>query len=254
MNERKPCRWGRMEELRPDQLEAIVAESPVAYWPLGLIEHHGWALPVGFDGVKAQRFCERLAERTGGVVLPVMWWGSGGGHGEFKWTLYQDPIVGEKALGTTVRKLIDFGFRAIVVIAGHYPWDGVMNRALGAVREEHPDVLLLWGIECTIGGPDLKLPGDHAARWETAYGLALLPDLVDMDSLRPGRGAKVWPNSGPPPVERQYKGVSFDAGDPLFAQLGEDPRTSSSAQEAEALLGRLADRLVAQVNEHVGRA
>ena len=71
--------WGRFEESRPDQLQAIVEKTPVAYWPLGLIEHHGWHLPVGFDGVKADRLCRRLAERTGGVLLPVMWWGGGGG-------------------------------------------------------------------------------------------------------------------------------------------------------------------------------
>jgi creatinine amidohydrolase len=240
-------------ELRPDQLEEIVAESPVAYWPLGLIEHHGWALPVGFDGVKAQRFCERLAKRTGGVVLPVMWWGSGGGHEEFKWTFYQQPDVGEKALGTTVRKLAAFGFRAVVVLAGHYPWAGILDRVLAPIRDEHPQVLMRWGTECSIGGADLKLPGDHASRWETAYGLALLPDLVDLEALRPGRGDSAWPGSSPPPVERRYPGVKFDPGDPLFAQFGEDPRGTASAHEAETYLGKLADRLVEEIDQHLRR-
>lgn len=254
MAKEKSARWGRMEELRPDQLQEIVAASPVAYWPLGLIEHHGWALPVGFDGVKAQRFCERLVRRTGGVLVPVMWWGSGGGHGEFQWTLYQEPEVGEKALGTTVRKLIDFGFRAIVVLAGHYPWDGVMNRVLTPIRQQHPDVLLLWGIECTIGGAELKLPGDHASRWETSYGLALLPDLVDVTAIRPGRDASAWPKSGAPPAERQFKGVKFDPNDPLFAQYGEDPRSTASAEEAEKYLGVLEDKLIRQIAEHLKSA
>ena len=56
----------------------------VAYWPLGLLEHHGWALPVGYDGIKADRICQRLADHTGGVILPTMWWGGGGGHGAFR--------------------------------------------------------------------------------------------------------------------------------------------------------------------------
>lgn len=251
MNE-KSLRWGRFEELRPDQLEAIVDESPVAYWPLGLLEHHGWALPVGFDGVKADRLCLRLVKRTGGVVLPVMWWGSGGGHGEFKWTLYQAPEIGEKALDMTVRKLVDFGFRAIIILAGHYPWDGVMKRMLTPIRDANPDILFLWGIECTIGGPDLKLPGDHAARWETSYGLALLPDLVDMAALRPGRDMSVWPKSGAPPEERRFRGVVFDSNDPLFAQYGEDARKASTG-EAEEYLTRLSDWLVRQVDAHLGR-
>ena len=66
--------WHRYEELRPDQLELLLKEAPIAYWPLGLLEHHGWHLPIGFDGLKADRICRRLADRTGGVLLPVMWW------------------------------------------------------------------------------------------------------------------------------------------------------------------------------------
>jgi len=256
MKKDKSPRWGRFEELHPDELQAIVTETPVAYWPLGLLEHHGWALPVGFDGVKADRFCTRLAARTGGVILPVMWWGSGGGHGEFKWTFYQAPDVGEKVLDTTVRKLVDFGFRAVIIYAGHYPWQGVMDRVLPAIRAEHPDILLIWGFECTLGGPDLKdkVPGDHASRWETAYGLALLPDLVDISALRPGRGEEeAWPKSGPPPAARQYKGVVFDANDPRFAQFGEDPRLAS-AEEGERYLGMVADSLVAQIRAHLSRS
>ena len=48
--------WKNYEELRPDQLEAQLEESPIAFWPLGLLEHHGWHLPIGFDGIKAQRY------------------------------------------------------------------------------------------------------------------------------------------------------------------------------------------------------
>ena len=194
-NERK---WGRFEELRPDELQSIVEQTPIAYWPLGLLEHHGWALPVGFDGVKADRFCTRMANDTGGAVLPCMWWGSGGGHGDFKWTFYQDPDAGAKVLDTTVRKLIDFGFRAIVVYAGHYPWQETMDNVLPAIKEEHPEVIMFWGFECTLVEVEPEPPGDHASRWETAYGLALLPDLIDMNALRPGRTeAEAWPPSRP---------------------------------------------------------
>ena len=74
--------WKRYQELRPDELAACRDASPVAFWPLGLIEHHGWHLPVGFDGIKAEHICIRVAERTGGVLFPTMWWGAGGGHGD----------------------------------------------------------------------------------------------------------------------------------------------------------------------------
>jgi len=246
MNDDSP--WGRFEELRPDQLQRIVDAAPVAYWPLGLIEHHGWHLPVGFDGLKAQRLCRRLAERTGGVLLPVMWWGGQGGHGAFKWTLYQSTAAARAVLETTVLQLIEFGFRCIVLVAGHYPWRSLLAKVLPGVAERHPDVLLIAGTETDIGAPELTLPGDHASRWETAYGLALLPELVDMDALTPGRDeAAAWPCSGPPAQEGRHPHVCFDAADPLFAQAGEDAR-SADAAEAAALLDSLVDHVASRVH------
>jgi len=254
MSANASARWGHFEDLRPDQLQEIVDARPIAWWPLGLLEHHGYALPAGFDGVKAKRFCERIAAKAGGVVLPVMWWGADGGHGDFKWTLYQPRDVGEKVLDTTVRKLITFGFRAIIVYAGHYPWQGVMDRVLAPIAGEHPDVLLRWGFEGTLGGKDLDIPGDHASRWEVSYGLALLPDLVDTGALRPhseAEAAKAWPTSGPPPAAQQFKGITFDAKNPLFAQYGEDPRATASAAAGEAQMKKLEDRLLSLISAHL---
>src|SRR5262249_25897732 len=135
----------RYEQLRPDDLDAIVRERPVAYWPLGLLEHHGWHLPVGFDGLKAQRLCERCVERTGGVLLPVMGWGAEGGHGPFLWTHYQQATAFQDIAATTVRQLFRFGFRCVVLLAGHYPLKRLLDDCLFSVRAEFARALLLWG-------------------------------------------------------------------------------------------------------------
>ena len=102
-------KWRRYEELRPDELVRAVQTCPVLFWPLGLIEHHGWHLPVGLDGLKAERICIRIAEYTGGVLLPTMWWGAGGGHGGFMWTFYQSEEAAEAILVRTLHKAVDFG-------------------------------------------------------------------------------------------------------------------------------------------------
>ena len=234
--------WVRFEELRPDELAEMVATTPVAFWPLGLLEHHGWHLPVGFDGIKAERMCIRIADRTGGVMLPTMWWGGGGGHDAFQWTFYQSEDAAGEIVSHTVRKLIDFEFRAVVLLAGHYPWQRVLDARLPGIRDAHPDVLLLWGTEMSICGDAVKLKGDHAAREETSFGLSLFPDLVDMDALRPGRDDGAWPNATPPPDEDRHPGVCFDPGDPCFAQMGEDAG-SASAERGEAGVGPVVDHL-----------
>jgi len=222
----------------------------VAFWPLGLLEHHGWHLPVGFDGVKAERTCKRVAERTGGVLLPTMWWGGGGGHGPFHWTLYQDAPAYTAILVETVSRLLEFGFRAIVLLAGHYPWQSALDKVLPQIVRENPQALLVWGTEMSIGGPGVRLSGDHAAKEETSSGLCLLPELVDLDALRGGRGSEAWPGGEAPAESDRHPGVCFDPASPLFAQMGADAR-EASAEHGEAEVSRLVEALSVRIQAHL---
>jgi creatinine amidohydrolase len=244
-------KWHRYEELRPDQLSDLIKDKPIAYWPLSLLEHHGWHLPVGFDGVKADRICQRLADQTGGVILPVMWWGGLGGHGDFMWTLYQDEAAARQIVTTTVRQLIRFGFTTIVLLMGHYPWEQLVGQQLLEIQSEHHDVLLIWGTEASIGRPEDLLPGDHAALEETSYGLALLPELVDTSALTQGRQTNVWPQGKAVSETEQYPGVRYDPTDPLFAQMGEDAHNATAERGNEAL-ARLISHLVMRINRSLG--
>jgi creatinine amidohydrolase len=242
--------WYHYEQLRPDQLADAVKETPVAYWPLGLLEHHGWQLPVGFDGIKAERICERLARRTGGLLLPVMWWGGVGGHGDFHWSLYQSADAARAIVVNTVERLLVLGFRVVVLLMGHYPWERFAGPALDALQQQRPEALILWGGEATIGRPGLLLPGDHAAREETSYGLALLREYVDMRAMHSGRGESSWPGGKAIPPEQQHPAVHYDPSDPLFAQMGEDAR-SATAERGEAALEPLIDLLARRILGHL---
>jgi creatinine amidohydrolase len=241
--------WYRYQDLRPDKLAEVVRASPIAFWPLGLLEHHGWHLPIGLDGLKAEGICTRVAERTGGILLPTMWWGARGGHGDFLWTHYQPEEASEAILARTVQQLIVYGFRAIVLLAGHYPWTTLLERHLPALQSAHPEVLLLWGTEMEIA-EGVRLPGDHAAREETSYGLALFPQFVELEALRPGRDASAWPRGEAPPINAQHPGVCFDPASASFAQMGEDAR-SASVERGAAAIERLVDNLAQAILVHL---
>jgi creatinine amidohydrolase/Fe(II)-dependent formamide hydrolase-like protein len=179
-----------------------------------------------------------------------MWWGGVGGHGEFKWTLYQPEVAGRAIVVNTVERLILYGFRAIVLLMGHYPWVQIVGSQLDQIQQLHPEVLILWGTEATIGRPDVLLPGDHAAREETSYGLALLPEFVDLTAMHPGRDMSVWPNGQAVSASQQYPGVRYDPADPLFAQLGKDARTAT-AQRGEQGVTRLVNHLAQRIDRHL---
>ena len=98
--------------------------------------------------------------------------------------------------------------------------------------------------------PEVHLPGDHAAREEASYGLALFPQWVDLGTLHPGRDDSAWPGGQPPPAESRHPGVCFDPGDSLFAQMGEDARMAT-AERGEAAVARLVERLAQIINQHL---
>ena len=123
-----------------------------------------------------------------------------------------------------------------------------LDRNLPGIQRAHPDVLLIWGTECSIGAPEVQLPGDHAAREETSFGLALLPELVRMGNLSPGRDQESWPKGIPPVDARRFPGLCYDPGDPLFAQLGTDARRASAAR-AEEGIGRLVSHLGGRIDQ-----
>jgi creatinine amidohydrolase len=243
--------WGRYEELRPERLADIVRCAPVAFWPLGLLEHHGWHLPVGLDGLKAERICRRVAERTGGVILPAMWWGTGGGHGAFPWSLYQPADAPAMILKATLDKLADFGFRVIVLLAGHYPWRDILDRVVPPFESGHPGILVLRGNETDIAAPEVKLAGDHAAVEETSFGLALFPELVDMGALRPGRSREAgWRGGSIAAAIMEASGVCLDPADPRFAQLGADAG-QATPERGEAAVANLVEALVRRITAHL---
>ena len=219
-----PKTWGRYEELRPDDLAAVVETSPVAYWPLG---------------VPAVWFCRSC--------------GGGGGRGAFHWTLYQEPEAYGSILMQTLRHIVDFGFQDVVLLAGHYPWQGTLDRLVPPLQADHPEVLFLWGTEVSIADGAAGVGGDHAAWAETSFGLALLPELVDLEALRPGRGDEVWPRGKVPAEEGRHPGVRFDPADPLFAQMGEDVR-KATAEQGEAAVSRVVDALVSEIVRHLDPA
>lgn len=52
-----------------------VKECDIAFLPMGSIEQHGYHLPTGEDTYHAMGIGEKLAEKTGVMLLPPPWYG-----------------------------------------------------------------------------------------------------------------------------------------------------------------------------------
>jgi creatinine amidohydrolase/Fe(II)-dependent formamide hydrolase-like protein len=238
---------GRMEEMLPDELQAVIEQAPVAFVPVGTFEHHGWHLPVCFDGIKAHALCERVAQRTGGTVLPTFFYGTGGGHIGYPWTLMLPEAQIMPLIEATLDHLARHGFRAVVLLTGHYPKEQVdmVHRLAREAQSRHPQVRFL-GLtepEITTPLPGDSYGGDHAAKYETSIALALNPKWVHLDRLTAGRDpARVTLKETP-----RGTASTHDPTHPLYAIYGQDPRTAASKELGEKLVAEIVSRLAGQV-------
>ena len=190
----------RYEELLPYEWAEIMRQTPIVYWPLGLIEWHGEHLALGNDAVKAEALCLRIAERFGGIVYPPSYFG-------YEQATRFDPIKYPRNGNVTVdeelfrliarrtfRQLMIAGFKVRVAMTGHYPYEqpAFLKEEAEWVMRSSNKRMRIWALADYEPVTDLEYRGDHAAKWETSMLMYLRPDLVEMDKLPQNLEEKLW--------------------------------------------------------------
>jgi creatinine amidohydrolase len=218
----------------PAFAERLRAGAPVVLG-VGAFEQHGPHLPMATDSIVAERLCEAVGERVGGVVVPTLPYGapsrprSGGGD------LFPVPALTLGALLAAVEALADgavrAGARSLIVISWHMENAAVLWDALrGPLERGAGTSALLFDAPWEHLGEELKRalfpegaalwPADHAGRLETAVMRHLAPELVGDPPqplpFRPRRGYDVLPT---PADAAPASGVALGAAQ-VDAQLG----------------------------------
>ncbi|MDA8587156.1 creatininase family protein [Rhodobacteraceae bacterium] len=223
----------QLERLRPHQIRASLAVRSVIWLPLGTIEWHCEHLPVGLDALTAHGLCLRAAERGGGLVMPPLYFGTGGSHGTYPWTIMMEGTAEIEAMLTrTAVRLQAMEVERLVIFSGHFAdeqlemidrFSEVWN-AVGAM----PRVTATAVNRCSGAG---ILP-DHAGAFETLLMHAISPETVDMAQLP-------TLNEAPDRTDRH------DPNSAIWGVVGEDPRTVDLT-EANALLDYITNWLTQQ--------
>jgi creatinine amidohydrolase len=230
----------RLELLRPHQIRDAIGQHPVAYVPLGTLEWHSEHLPVGLDSLTAYGICLRAARAAGGVVLPPLYYGTGGDHGRYPWTIMlpNDEQL-EPILRCTIERLGDFGVRTVVLFSGHFagPQVALVKRLadVGTGRGATPSVIGFAVNE--VEG--LPIPPDHAGIFETTLLAELHPQLVDTSRLP-------TMTDGPMPESDSWSEARHQPSHPLYGIFGPDPRPFDPAT-APQLVAKAVEWLVARV-------
>jgi creatinine amidohydrolase len=210
----------RLEFLRPKELEEAQASCPTIFQPLGTIEWHGVHNVVGVDALKAHALCVRAAQKSGGLVAPALYGGVGGVNQPHTFIMDPENNIYSKILRPWLeqlcREMARDGFRAIIILTGHYGAAQQIVVRETAVRMSRALAIPVLGTPEYLLALDVDYTGDHAAWGETSLMMCLYPNTVDLSRL------------GEPP----YQGVS-----------GRDPKTEASAEDGRLLTETIVSRL-----------
>ncbi|MFN2135306.1 MAG: creatininase family protein [Candidatus Promineifilaceae bacterium] len=261
-------RTRQLQFLRPDEIVAEISRAPIVYWPLGLIEWHGPHLPVGVDSLNAQAVALRAADRSGGLVMPVAYFGTERERDEqtLDWLGIepQQWVVGMDFSANTLpsmyaredhfaifvrenlRLMTKMGFKLIVVVSGHAATNQLATleriaaefNAAGAVRA----IVVLPFVADEAG----VLAVGHASRIETSVMMVLKPDTVRLENL---------PALPEPLRNRDWAIVDYKTflGEPSAERTvseADDPRFAS-AEAGREMLERAATQIVEKVSKEL---
>ncbi|MFH1006211.1 MAG: creatininase family protein [Candidatus Latescibacterota bacterium] len=212
----------KYEELLPQQIEGILEQTPVVFVPWGALEWHGPHLAIGNDGIKAAAICDRVAAKTGGAVLPPVYFG----HHTMMRTGFRHSLENKEA---TIRAMAydllggleSQGFTVAVILAGHYSSRHVATLKEVAEKFSAGKAMRVWALAEYEVVTDMGYTGDHAAKWETSILMYLRPDLVDMTRLRADPKEELEGVFGDDPTEHASPEVGREIVDAIVARMSE---------------------------------
>ena len=194
----REVRWERMFR---DELEEAFAECPLVYFTYGLCEPHGPQNAVGLDALKAHAIACRTAHAHGGIVAPLDCWHIheiGGyaswarksvGEVERAWMTSIPPWVHFKNVCYQIRQADVLGFRAAILLTGHYGPNWQDLRTLTELIQPRVGVRMYalpdWEANQPGFDNDNQSGGDHAGKVETSLLWALMAECVDVSRVPP---------------------------------------------------------------------
>lgn len=178
-----------MENMTVRDVREYLAGRQSAILPLGVIEQHGYHLPLCTDALIAREIGRRVGESAGVLVAPVMHLSFSGG--QLPGTININPNVMGLVVADVLRSLAVQGFRNIFLLLCHGGSENMrsLDNSLKLLLRDDPtfeNVMLvlapIWGF--SKGYRDGFAERDWHAGWlETSVMMALAPELVQMDKL-----------------------------------------------------------------------
>ncbi|MFL6476511.1 MAG: creatininase family protein [Nitrososphaera sp.] len=212
--------------------------------PVGSLEQHGAHLPVSTDSLIAEYIARVLAEKIGGLVLPVISYGVSFEHKPmFNISLHNSTL--SLVLRDVCTSLLENSMRQIIILNGHHGNTGALQYISQEIEHMVPaNTTTHVGIHTLHYWQMMAAEFDHAGEVETSLVLAIAPELVHMK--------RAMPNSKSLSKSRAaYSSLTNAPGSfPKITGNGVwgDP-TKASASKGERLIKEIVNNLVRTIAE-----
>ena len=181
-----------MKDMTVKMVREYLAKKKSIIIPIGIIEQHGYHLPLYTDALIAENLARLIGEKTGILAAPVMYQSFSGG--ELPGTINISPATMSLVMSDMLISLVKQGFRNFYLLPCHGGSENTraLIDALKLLLRSNPafeNVMLVlmpvWKLSSEgIGWRKALKENDWHAGWlETSMVLALEPDKVRMDEL-----------------------------------------------------------------------
>ena len=199
----------QLEYLRPGEIQAEKERCSIVYLPVAPLEWHGPAMPYGTDPLIAQALARKAALRTGGVVMPTVYFGTERERPAYILEAkgFEDPenmyvwgmdvpkncmksfYAREDIFAVTIREylrlLVVQGYKLIVIVNGHGALGqrATLDRLAIEYSNETDSRVLYHMIDITA--EDFNPDFGHGTLTETSLIRYLHDEHVDLSELPP---------------------------------------------------------------------
>jgi creatinine amidohydrolase len=175
--------WARLTD---EELDRLDRELPVVV-PIGLVEAHGPALPLGLDLDSAEHFARQACAAAGAILMPPIAYGYRHETRDYPGTVGVRPETLMAMVSDLCESICAHGFRKIVFIAGDGASVAPVELGFARAWERYPDLKPA----CWAWWKAADLTIHHADEIETAFAL-LIGSTVHLDRARDATFDKPW--------------------------------------------------------------
>ncbi|SEC44937.1 creatininase family protein [Paenibacillus sp. GP183] len=160
---------------------------------VGAFENHGYHMPFGTDALISNGLAERIADRVDGLmVIPPINYGFSAHYNKLPFVVSLQPETITNVIKEVLQEVIRNGIKKIIIINGHDGNIAPIELAARAVKVQHPDVVIASLNDWWVAAGKMIPPGTfevwdglgHAGEGETSMGLALFPELMQMEHAK----------------------------------------------------------------------